>query len=218
MTTRNMVRETIASEQPAQRSRRLGVEALTNAELLTIICRFSDMRIAENILARFNGSLRRLSVNVGRATEEKGFGKAAKAQVEAAFEFGRRFCAESREENAHIRSPRDVVAIMAPRLEDLPVEEFHVLILDAHHRFDRDVTVTRGILNSSLVHPREVFREAIAERAAAIHSCAQPSERRPDAERGRPQRHRPTRSGGAAAGNPRARSCDHRTRTLHVVR
>ena len=40
--------------------------------------------------------------------------------------------------------------------------------MDAQHRLERDITITRGILNSSLVHPREVFREAIAERAAAI--------------------------------------------------
>jgi DNA repair protein RadC len=56
----------------------------------------------------------------------------------------------------------------AGRLQDLPVEEFHVAVLDAQHRMERDVLITRGILNSSLVHPREVFREAIAERAAAI--------------------------------------------------
>ncbi|GAC1653831.1 MAG: hypothetical protein NVS4B3_17220 [Gemmatimonadaceae bacterium] len=67
-----------------------------------------------------------------------------------------------------LRAPRDVHAIFGTRLEDLPVEEFHVAILDSQHRLERDVTVTRGILNSSLVHPREVFREAIAERAAAI--------------------------------------------------
>ncbi len=48
------------------------------------------------------------------------------------------------------------------------MEEFHVAVLDAQHRLERDITITRGILNSSLVHPREVFREAIAERAAAI--------------------------------------------------
>ena len=56
----------------------------------------------------------------------------------------------------------------AGELEGLTVEEFHVAVLDSQHRLERDVTVTRGILNSSLVHPREVFREAIAERAAAI--------------------------------------------------
>jgi len=76
--------------------------------------------------------------------------------------------AESREEGVPLRSPRDVFSAFASRLEDLTVEEFHIAILDSQHRLERDVTVTRGILNSSLVHPREVFREAIAEHAAAI--------------------------------------------------
>jgi DNA repair protein RadC len=76
--------------------------------------------------------------------------------------------AESRDDGAPVRSPRDVVELFAARLEDLPVEEFHVAVLDSQHRLERDIMVTRGILNSSLVHPREVFREAIAERAAAI--------------------------------------------------
>ncbi len=57
---------------------------------------------------------------------------------------------------------------MTPRLADLPVEELHVLILDSQHRMAKDVTVTRGLLNSSPVHAREVFREAIAESAAAV--------------------------------------------------
>ena len=58
--------------------------------------------------------------------------------------------------------------MLEPRLADLAVEELHVLILDSQHRMTRDVTVTRGLLNSSPVHAREVFREAIAESAAAI--------------------------------------------------
>src|SRR6185295_7242446 len=97
-----------------------------------------------------------------------GVGRARAVVIHAALELGRRMAAESRDEATPIRSPRDVVAIFAPRLEDLPVEEFHVAVLDAQHRMERDITITRGILNSSLVHPREVFREAIAERAAAI--------------------------------------------------
>jgi DNA repair protein RadC len=76
--------------------------------------------------------------------------------------------AEERQEGAPVRWPRDVYEIFGQRLEDLPVEEFHVAVLDSQHRLERDITVTRGLLNSSLVHPREVFREAIAERAAAI--------------------------------------------------
>jgi DNA repair protein RadC len=57
---------------------------------------------------------------------------------------------------------------MTPRLADLAAEELHVLILDSQHRMAKDVTVTRGLLNSSPVHAREVFREAIAESAAAV--------------------------------------------------
>ena len=105
---------------------------------------------------------------VGALTAMRGVGPARAVAIHAALELGRRLAAEARDEGAPMRSPRDVAAAFAPRLEDLPVEEFHVAILDAQHRLERDVTVTRGLLNSSLVHPREVFREAIAERAAAI--------------------------------------------------
>jgi DNA repair protein RadC len=105
---------------------------------------------------------------VAAITAMHGMGPARAVAVHAALELGRRLAAEVRDEGAPMRSPRDVAAAFAPRLEDLPVEEFHVAILDAQHRLERDVTVTRGLLNSSLVHPREVFREAIAERAAAI--------------------------------------------------
>ena len=57
---------------------------------------------------------------------------------------------------------------MGARLRDLAVEEFHLLALDSQSQVLRDVLITRGLLNSSLVHPREVFRAAIAEAAAGI--------------------------------------------------
>jgi DNA repair protein RadC len=101
-------------------------------------------------------------------TRVPGIGVARATAVHAALELGRRMGLEARAAGAPIRSPRDVVALFAPRLQDLPVEEFHVAVLDAQHRFERDVLVTRGLLNASLVHPREVFREAITERAAAV--------------------------------------------------
>jgi DNA repair protein RadC len=88
--------------------------------------------------------------------------------VHAALELGRRMVAEQREEGTPLRSARDVYAAYADRLGDLPVEEFHVATLDAQHRLENDILVTRGILNSSLVHAREVFRQAIAENAYAV--------------------------------------------------
>jgi DNA repair protein RadC len=61
-----------------------------------------------------------------------------------------------------------VVHLLGDKLRDLQVEEFHLLALDSQSQVLRDVLVTRGLLNSSLVHPREVFRPAIAEAAAGI--------------------------------------------------
>lgn len=125
--------------------------------------------VAHDLLASSHGSLRRLGSHAPAAlTRIDGLGSARALAIHAALELGRRMSAESFDEGAPLRSPRDVWMAYAPRLEDLPVEEFHVAVLDAQHRLDRDILITRGILNSSLVHPREVFREAIAERAAAI--------------------------------------------------
>lgn len=168
------IREMPASERPRERLQHLGAQALTAAELLAIVLgtgtgRRSTLDVGQAILSLAGGSLRRLaSQPVAALTTLDGVGTARAVAVHAALELGRRAAAEGRDEGAPVRSPRDVYALFAPRLEDLPVEEFHVAVLDSQHRLERDVTVTRGILNSSLVHPREVFREAIAERAAAI--------------------------------------------------
>jgi len=71
-------------------------------------------------------------------------------------------------ERACVRSPRDVVALLTQRMESEEVEVFVVVSLDAQHRVIALTEVTRGILNSSLVHPREVFRTSICLGAAAI--------------------------------------------------
>ena len=161
-------------ERPRERLRDHGAGSLSAAELLAIVIgsgsgATSAMQVGHEVLPAAGGSLRRIaSQPVGALTAMRGVGPARAVAIHAALELGRRLAAEARDEGAPMRSPRDVAAAFAPRLEDLPVEEFHVAILDAQHRLERDVTVTRGLLNSSLVHPREVFREAIAERAAAI--------------------------------------------------
>ena len=75
---------------------------------------------------------------------------------------------ETRAPPERIRGPADVHRYYALRLRDLAVEEFHVLALGSQSQVQGDLLITRGILNSSLVHPREVFRAAIAEAAAGI--------------------------------------------------
>jgi DNA repair protein RadC len=168
------IRELPRSDRPRERLIDLGAQALSSAELLAIVLgsgglRQSALQLGQSLLVQAGGSLRRIAMQpVAALTAQPGVGMARAATVHAALELGRRMAAESREDGAPVRSPRDVVELFAARLEDLPVEEFHVAVLDSQHRLERDIMVTRGILNSSLVHPREVFREAIAERAAAI--------------------------------------------------
>ena len=168
------IRELPRTDRPRERLMDLGAHALSTAELLAIVVGSggrgrSALSVGHDVLASAGGSLRRVASRpVAELTSHLGVGRARAVVIHAALELGRRMASENREEATPIRSPKDVVAAFAPRLEDLPVEEFHVAILNAQHCLDRDITITRGLLNSSLVHPREVFREAIAERAAAI--------------------------------------------------
>jgi DNA repair protein RadC len=176
MTTASPVRlrDVPATDRPRERLHAHGAHALSTPELLAIVLGSgiggrSALDLGQAILAASDGSLRRLaSKPVKSLTSVAGIGLARAVTVHAALELGRRLSAEERREGVPIRSPRDIFRMYSPRLEDLPVEEFHVAVLDVHHRLERDITVTRGLLDSSLVHPREVYRQAIAENAAAV--------------------------------------------------
>src|SRR3954454_913726 len=152
----SILRELPAAEKPRERLKSHGARALSSSELLAILLGsgsegHSAMQIGHEILASARGSLRRLSSQpVAALTALEGVGDARAVAIHAALELGRRMAAEDREDGIPVRGPRDVHEIFGQRLQDLPVEEFHVAILDSQHRLERDVTVTRGLLNSSL--------------------------------------------------------------------
>jgi len=162
------------ADRPRERLRTLGASALTTSELLGLLLGSaapgrSSADVAASVLQRCGGSLRKVGQTpIATLTAIPGLGEVRALAIHAAIELGRRLAAEGSDEGEPLRGPRDVWRYYAPRLEGLTVEEFHVAILDSQHRIERDVLVSRGILNSSLVHPREVFREAIAERAASL--------------------------------------------------
>lgn len=168
------IRELPTAERPRERLKHHGAAALSAVELIAILLGTgsegrSALDVAREILAASQGSLRKLgSRPVAALTGVAGVGPARAIAVHAALELGRRMVAEQREEGTPVREARDVYRAYASRMEDLPVEEFRVAALDAQHRLEHDILVTRGILNSSLVHPREVFRRAIAENAFAV--------------------------------------------------
>jgi len=162
-------------DRPRERLQHLGAAALSTAELLALLVGsggpgYSALDTGSAILAAVHGSIRRLgTAPLADLTRIPGVGRARAAVVHAALELGRRWAEDGGgAADAPVGSPADVVARFGHRLRDLRVEEFHVIVLDTQHRAVRDVTVTRGLLSSSPVHPREVFREAIAEHAAAV--------------------------------------------------
>jgi DNA repair protein RadC len=97
-----------------------------------------------------------------------GLGPAKSASLAAAFELGRRLASVPLVRGQAIRSPGDVQRYFQPRFRSRPRESFHVLLLDGRHRLVSIDEVSVGTLTASLVHPREVFREAIRQAAAAL--------------------------------------------------
>lgn len=168
------ISETPVHDRPRERLFRLGAGALTTAELLALLLSTggagrSAVDLAQALLAERGPALWHLARRpVAELASLADLGAAKAARVAAALEIGRRLQEEGRGDRPRVRAPADVYRWYAPRLGDLPAEEFHVLALDTHSVVLRDILVTRGILNGSLVHPREVFRAAIAEAAAGI--------------------------------------------------
>jgi DNA repair protein RadC len=164
-------------DRARQRLWALGPAALTGQELLAILLGTgrggwgggAALALAAGLLARAGGSLRRLAARpAADLVRVPGVGRIGAARVLAALELGRRVAAETVPPPQRIRGPAEVQRFYGPKLRDLAVEEFHVLALGSQGQVLADLLITRGILNSSLVHPREVFRAAIAEAAAGI--------------------------------------------------
>jgi DNA repair protein RadC len=98
----------------------------------------------------------------------RGVGPAKAAKILAALELGRRAAEEARPERDRVQTSRDVYERMRFRMRDLEQEEFHLLLLNTQNDIVREVFLTRGTLDSSVVHAREVFRHALNEQAASV--------------------------------------------------
>jgi DNA repair protein RadC len=124
--------------------------------------------LARELLGRFDG-LRGLS-RAARAelAAVRGVGPAKAAAVVSALELGRRLAGRRLAPGEPVRGPEDVHRHYYWRLRDRRVECFLAILLDSRHRVMRDVEVSTGTLTASLVHPREVFRPALREAAAAL--------------------------------------------------
>lgn len=159
-------------DRPREKLERLGAAALGDNELLAIVlgqgrAHASALDLANAVLA--DGGLRALiRARHGELCRVRGIGTARAAQVLAAIELGRRALTRVEEERPRLSSPRAVAEYLLPQFGSRPVEQFGVLSLDTKHRVLRASVLSIGTLDASIVHPREIFREAMSAGAAAV--------------------------------------------------
>ncbi len=158
------VRERLVATEPEQ----LREEELLALVLATGTARADALQVARELLGRFGGvgGVGRASLTELQAVQGVGLAKACR--VQAAFEIGRRSVIRAVAPGQVIDSSLGIVREFGPRLAHLEREHFYVVLLDSKHRKIRDHCVSVGSLDSTIVHPREVFRPALTGAAAAV--------------------------------------------------
>lgn len=182
-------------ERPREKMQQRGVEALSDAELLAVILRTGDaaskrsaLDLGRELLASF-GNLKALGqASLAEICQVKGTGPAKAASIKAALQLGRKLAADRLlMANDRFTSPAQVADHYKPVLRDRRKEYFLILLLDGKNRIMREVQVSEGSLNQSIVHPREVFNQAVRDSAAAVillhnHPSGDPTPSREDRE------------------------------------
>jgi DNA repair protein RadC len=162
------------SERPRERLQKLGTEALSSQEILAVILGRgvsgeSVMVTAQRLLSQF-GSLKGLAqASVEELSQVRGIGLAKAAQLKAAFELASRVdgYADGGDKPV-VKTPEDVVSLIKSRLKGKKKEYFLAILLDTRSQLIKIAEISVGSLDSSVVHPREVFKEAISASAASV--------------------------------------------------
>lgn len=169
----NRLRATAVGERPQERLEKYGAGALSDTELLAMLLRSGtrghDVLTLAGRLVAEAGSLGAL-IRWGPAEFQKlkGIGRVKSLQLLAVMEVARRVIGQQGEEAPLLSRPAQVWTYLQPVVSGLTVEKFWVLCLNRKNRLIKCVEVTSGTATAALAHPREVFRAAIREAAAAV--------------------------------------------------
>jgi DNA repair protein RadC len=160
-------------DRPREKLARVGAGALGDNELVAIVlgqgrARMTALELANAVLAAVGGPAGLARAGGDDLVRVPGIGAARAAQVLAAVELGRRTVAHTAADRLRMTSPRAVAEYLLPQFGNRRVEQFGVVLLDTRHRVLRCTVLSVGTLDASIVHPREVFREAIAAGASAL--------------------------------------------------
>ncbi|MCC7377201.1 MAG: DNA repair protein RadC [Verrucomicrobiales bacterium] len=169
-----LMRETPPHERPRERLAALGPENLKESELIAILLRSGTRShpvtaLAEQLLQSYDHSLTRLSsASLDDLRQTPGIGIDKASALKAAFELARRMARETRGETPLLDTPDRVADLLREEMRTLEVETFHLLMVNTRRRLISAERISQGTLDTLLVHPREVFRKAIAANASAI--------------------------------------------------
>jgi DNA repair protein RadC len=187
------VRDLPLNERPRERLLKLGSEALSAQEILALILGRgikgeSVMVTSQKLLSRFGNLKGIANASVEELREIKGVGLAKAAQIKAALELSKRLEGDAGEkQKPMVKSPEDAVKIVKSQLKGKKKEHFLVLCLDTRNRVINCRPVSIGSLDTSIVHPREVFNEAVSSSAASVifvhnHPSGDPEPSKEDVE------------------------------------
>ncbi len=173
MTTNVRIHDIPASQRPREQLEAKGAENLSLPYLIAILLRTgtkgtSAIRIAEQLLSQ-TGSLQNLAqASLEDLRKVKGIGRDKAVTLKAAFTLARKMAEEMRHEAPLLDTPERIVQMLRDENREYQVENFQVVLLNTRRRLIRWEPISQGTLDTILVHPREVFKPAIAANAAAI--------------------------------------------------
>lgn len=173
MTNGTRIHDLPESERPRERLMKLGADALKKEELLAILLRTgtkgsSAIQIGAELLKKF-GSLDALSrASVDDLRKVKGVGRDKAIALKSAFKLARLLVEEMHGDSPVLDEPSRVADFLREENRQYQVEQFQAVLLNTRRRLIRVEQISQGTLDQILVHPREVFRSAIAANAAAI--------------------------------------------------
>ncbi|MDW8798553.1 DNA repair protein RadC [Staphylococcus pseudoxylosus] len=167
------IKELANNQKPRERLLNNGPAHLSDGELLAILINtgrkgFSSLDIANELLKSVESLKQLKALSINDLNKVKGIGLYKALILKAAFELGERMHSGSLDEKIQITSPQDVANFMMGKMEHLTQEKFIVLFLNSKNVVIKQKTIFIGTLNSSIVHPREIFSEAIKCASNAI--------------------------------------------------
>ncbi len=160
-------------ERPRERLLQQGGQHLSDTELLGILIgkgtkKKTAIDLARELLDHYESLENLFSRSPAELMKVKGIGSAKAATLSAAFQLVRRVQSQTHRGRPIFKKAKDVADHYLPLVTDLRKEIFKVLLLSRGNRLIKEITLSEGTLDASLVHPREVFREALLESAAGV--------------------------------------------------